>query len=70
MIFFLEERAAAGDRRASIAERYTSKDQYLGLVQEKAEELVADRYMLREDIERVVTQAGIRWDWFTNGRGE
>ena len=64
-----EERAAAGDRRPSIAERYTSKDQYLGIVQEKAEELVADRYMLHEDIERVVTQAGVRWDWFTNGHG-
>ncbi|MDP6273138.1 MAG: alpha/beta hydrolase domain-containing protein, partial [Dehalococcoidia bacterium] len=65
-----EERAASGDRRPSIAERYASKEQYLGLVQEKAQALVADRYMLEEDVERVVTQAGVRWDWFTNGRGE
>lgn len=65
-----EERAANGDRRTSIAERYTSKTKYLGLVRKKADALVADRYMLEEDIERVVTQAGVRWDWFTNGHGK
>jgi hypothetical protein len=64
------ERAATDDRRPSIAERYTSKDQYLRLVQDKAEELVSDRYMLHEDIERVVAQAGVRWDWFTSRQGK
>ena len=64
-----EERAFNNDRRPSIAERYPSKDQYLSLVKVQADALVADRYMLQEDVERVVTQAGVRWDWFTNGRG-
>ncbi|MDA1258287.1 MAG: alpha/beta hydrolase domain-containing protein [Chloroflexi bacterium] len=64
------ERESTGDRRPSIAERYSSRDHYLQLVKEKAVALVADRYMLEEDVERVVEQAGVRWDWFTNGRGE
>ncbi|MFP6680192.1 MAG: alpha/beta hydrolase domain-containing protein [Dehalococcoidia bacterium] len=63
------EREANGDRRRSIAERYTSKEQYLGLIREKAVELVTSRYMLEEDIERVIAQAGIRWDWFTREQG-
>ncbi|MBT3942905.1 MAG: hypothetical protein HOC77_04700 [Chloroflexi bacterium] len=63
------EREANDDRRPSIAERYDSKEQYLGLIREKADELVANRYMLQEDVEEVITRSGDRWDWFTNGQG-
>ena len=63
------EREANGDRRRSIAERYTSKEQYLGLIREKAVELVTSRYMLEEDVERVIAQAGVRWDWYTREQG-
>ena len=40
-----------GDPRLSIEERYASKDQYLELVKQAAQELVGQRYLLEEDVE-------------------
>ena len=58
------EREATADPRRSIDERYASKDDYLSRVRAAAEELVAQRYMLAEDIDRVVAVANQKWDAF------
>ncbi|MDG2114092.1 MAG: alpha/beta hydrolase domain-containing protein, partial [Actinomycetota bacterium] len=45
------DRAETGDPRPSIAARYANEDDYRRLVREHAEQLVADRYLLAEDVE-------------------
>ena len=57
-----EERAATGDPRAAIAERYRDREDYLSRVRAAAEQLVADRYLLAEDLELVVTTAAEKYD--------
>lgn len=52
-----EERAATGDPRRSILERYPTKEAYIAAIREAAESLVADRLMIAEDIERCVAAA-------------
>ncbi|MBI4311064.1 MAG: hypothetical protein HY681_04710 [Chloroflexi bacterium] len=56
------QRLASGDPRASIEERYASREAYLALVRKAAEGLVAQRFMLAEDVDHVVQQAGLRYD--------
>jgi hypothetical protein len=56
-------RAASGDPRPSIEERYASRDAYLTRVREAALALVGDRSMLGEDVEAVVERAGRLWDF-------
>ena len=58
------EREASGDPRRAIDERYASREDYLARVRAAAETLVRDRYLLAEDIERVVAVAGQKWDAF------
>jgi hypothetical protein len=57
-----EARAAANDPRAAIAERYASKQAYLDKVHEAADALVAQRYLLAEDLPAVLDRAGNHWD--------
>lgn len=59
------EREAAGDPRLSVAERYQSREQYLKLVEEAAQPLVKDGYLLAEDVARIVRRAGEHWDVVT-----
>ena len=56
------EREASGDPRLSIEERYSSKDDYLRQVREAAEALVAEGYLLEEDLATVIRQASDRYD--------
>jgi Alpha/beta hydrolase domain len=56
------ERQASGDPRRSIAERYASKDDYLRQVQQAAEALVQQGYLLAEDLPTVTDQAAQRYD--------
>jgi hypothetical protein len=58
-------REASGDPRRAVEERYASKDDYLAQVRAAAEDLVAQRYMLEEDVDRVVSVAAAKWDAFT-----
>jgi hypothetical protein len=60
-----EERERTGDPRPSIAERYANRDEYLALVRGAAERLVAERHLLAEDVEPVVSRAGLAYDSFT-----
>jgi hypothetical protein len=57
------ERKASGDPRPSIAERYPSREHYLGLVAEAAMRLIEDRYLLAEDLPRILESAARHWDY-------
>ena len=57
-----EERLASGDPRASIEERYASRDEYLERVRACAESLVESGYVLAEDVDVLVTQGGEVYD--------
>ena len=52
-----EERQAVGDPRPSLLEQYESFDDYLRQFQAAAEELVRQRYLLEEDIPRLLERA-------------
>ena len=52
------EREAANDPRASIEERYASREDYLEQVTLAAMDLVAERYLLEEDVAEVVGTGG------------
>jgi hypothetical protein len=54
-----------GDSRASIAERYTDRDDYLKKFSEAANKLADERFLLREDIESLVRRGGEEWDYIT-----
>jgi Alpha/beta hydrolase domain len=56
-------RERSGDPRPSIEERYTGRADYLRRVEEVASRLVAERYLLQEDVKPVVEAAGQHWDW-------
>ena len=60
------EREGSGDPRPSIEERYESKPAYLDQVRRAAARLVEQRYLLEEEVDALVAQAGERWDWFTS----
>lgn len=62
------ERAATGDPRRSIAERYHSRDDYLAEIRRAAGDLCARRYLLEEDIELSVALAARMWDYWTGER--
>jgi len=57
-----EARQATGDPRRSIAERYTSKADYLEQVRQAAQTLVQAKYLLAEDADEVVSQAAQHYD--------
>ncbi len=57
------ERGQTGDPRPSLEERYGDRDRYLARVRRDAEAMVADRYLLAEDVDAVVERAGALWDF-------
>jgi len=57
------DRERTGDPRASIEERYKNKEDYLDRLTKSANELASQGYLIKEDIPRIVQQAGTRWDW-------
>jgi len=57
-----EAREAGGDPRLSIEERYPTKAEDLAQVRRAAQALVADGYLLAEDLELVVSQASQRYE--------
>lgn len=56
------QRTVTKDPRASIAERYTSRDAYLKLVETAGLQLVAHRYLLNEDLPFLMQRAADHWD--------
>jgi hypothetical protein len=61
------ERERRGDPRPSIAERYASRSDYQARVRTAAEALVAERWVLAEDVDAIVERAGRQWDLFQKG---
>jgi hypothetical protein len=57
------ERDARGDPRRPIAERYSSRDDYLRKIQAAAAALVKQRFLLAEDIAAVVDRAAMHWEF-------
>src|SRR5205807_325784 len=57
-----DERAATGDARPAITERYADRGDYLDRVRKAAAELVAERYLLAEDEDAAVEQAARLYD--------
>jgi hypothetical protein len=57
-----EARQATGDPRRAIAERYASRDDYLGQVRQALQALLQARYILAEDVEEIIGQATQHYD--------
>lgn len=55
------ERAKTGDPRLSIAERYTSRDEYIGKFAEATMKLVHERFLLREDLPALIERGEREW---------
>lgn len=55
------DRERTKDPRASIEERYQSRDRYLALVAAAARELVQQGYLLEEDVDTLVKRADAHW---------
>ena len=51
------ERAASGDPRPSLEERYRTHDKYVAVVRAAAEKLVGERLLLQDDADRIIKQA-------------
>jgi hypothetical protein len=61
------EREKAGDPRASIGERYSTREAYLNHVRESVQSLIAARHVLAEDAESIVERAARRYELFQAG---
>ena len=62
------ERERTRDPRPSIAERYGDRDGYLARVRREAQDMVAARFLLAEDVEAGVERAGALWDFIRDHR--
>ena len=57
-----EDREARGDPRPSIAERYGSREDYLRQYEAAARALIAERFLLEEDLARTMARGAAHWD--------
>jgi hypothetical protein len=55
-------RQASADPRRAVAERYTSKADYLEQIRRAAQDLVQARYLLAEDVDEIIGQAAQHYD--------
>ena len=51
------QRLASGDPRPSLEERYPSHDSYVKKVEQAAEKLVKERFLLEEDAQKIIDTA-------------
>jgi len=51
------ERLASGDPRKSLEERYKTHDKYVKEVEKAADKLLNERFLLQEDVDRIVAAA-------------
>jgi hypothetical protein len=57
-----EERLGSDDPRPSIAERYSTKAEFLMQVQQAGEGLIRHRYLLESDLQPILDRAAAHWD--------
>jgi hypothetical protein len=62
------ERKKSKDPRASIEERYPTKDAYLEKIAAAAQQLVKEDFLLDRDIPYVRNRAAKEWDYVTEPR--
>jgi len=62
------ERERTGDPRPAIAERYASRDAYLARVRVAAGELIAQEYVLADDLPLLLDHAAARYDALAEGK--
>ncbi len=63
------DRERSNDPRRSVEERYSSRADYVSKIRDVATALARQRYVLDEDIIRIVERAGQQWDWLISGEG-
>jgi hypothetical protein len=56
------ERERTRDPRQSVAERYGTRADYVKKVQESAQRLAQERFILKDDVPTIVQEAGRHWD--------
>ncbi len=56
-----EERKKSGDPRLTIAERYSSQDDYMKKFEQAAKKLVEQRFFLQEDLPAVLERGKLEW---------
>src|SRR5262249_38355947 len=57
------DRDRIADPRLSIEERYSSREQYLGMITEAALKLVKGGYLLADDLPRIIERAEQHWEY-------
>lgn len=65
--FPLTEDDGVGDARQALSTRYLSREDYLGKVAWVAIDLVEKRFMLRDDVPRVIERTALMYDWLVGG---
>jgi hypothetical protein len=61
------ESGRTGDPRPAISSLYGSRDAYVAETEAAARDLIAEEYLLAEDLARVLDAAGARWErWGAN----
>ena len=63
-----EQRKTSGDPRKSIAERYSGRDDYLEKVRASVQKQVTRRFLRAADVDAIVEQGAVRWDYLTSPR--
>jgi hypothetical protein len=58
-----QERESSGDTRLSIQERYRDRDDYLAKTRGAAQALVADGFLVADDVHAIVERAAEQWAW-------
>jgi len=56
------ERRRTGDPRLSIAERYSSREEYLARYTQQLDELIRQRWILRDDRPALILRAQEEWN--------
>ena len=56
-----EERKKSGDPRKSIAERYASREEYMGKFEQAAKKLIEQRFLLQEDLPAILERGKLEW---------
>src|SRR5437868_14740997 len=56
-----EDRKKSGDPRPSIAERYTSQEEYMGKFEQAAKKLIEQRFLLQEDLPAILESGKLEW---------
>jgi hypothetical protein len=61
----LSKTKTENDSRTPIAERYSSREEYLKKFTKAANKLVEERFLLKEDVDALVKRGGDEWDFVT-----